>query len=625
MQTWLKNWRLTLLPGLSITTFIIFVRLLGLLQPLEWAALDLSLRKRPAEPADSRIITVNITEEDIQKLGWPIPDDALAKLTQTLQTYQPRAIGIDIFRDQPVGEGNDQLKKVLQAAPNVIGIEKIGGNTRVRPWPLLPDEQIGFADALLDRDGFLRRSLLAQYDDLSDYRLSFTVRLAQMYIAQDRRILKHSILGPDTIRFGNTEILRFQPNTGSYIRANNGGNQTLINFRSGDQPFTQVSYAQLMSNQVAPELIRDKVVLVGYTAESVKDFVSSGAIATDGANSLIPGITIQAHAVSQILSAVYEGRPFLRALPDRLEYLLILSAGVLGMALAHWRRRLTLHWLIMVAVGAGWLLLGYVAIVASWWLPTVPAIAAFLFNAVLLYPFYQVQAYLRSQIDDQEEIIDQTYSAIHNGPLQVISVMLSNWPENSPELSATQSQIQIVNQELRGIREFLQQEMHASSERTSERLAMVGEQAIDLQVPLNTMLYQVYKSTVKRYCGFFELVVQVTAFEPMADGSLTGREKRALGRFLEEALTNIYKYAEGTTQIKITCQRDDKDNFVQIIDNGAGLHRPLFKAQGGYGTKQAHQLARQLGGKFERTEVQPQGVCCELRWPVQRPDWNRWR
>ncbi|NEQ54213.1 MAG: CHASE2 domain-containing protein, partial [Leptolyngbya sp. SIO3F4] len=415
MKSWRPNWQISVLPGLSITGLIILTRLFGLFQPLEWKVFDLSLRWRPAEAPDPRITVVTITEDDLQNvLEYPISDRTLAEVIQTLQTYQPRAIGIDMFRDQPVGEGFEELTKTLQSFDNVVGIYRI--EPAIPPLPTLSDGQLGFVDVLVDNDGFLRRSLLGSADAEDNYRFSFTVQLASKYLVDEGIMLENGIRDPETMRFGSAEIPRFQPNTGAYIRQDNGGNQALINFRAGTQPFTKLSYKTLMSGQADANLLRDRVVLVGYTAESVKDFVSSGAIAGT-TPSLVPGVEIQAHAISQILSAVIDQRPFLKTLPDSLDYILILGAGLLGLVLVYWQRKPLEHLLIVVVVSSAGLVLSYGLIIASWWVPVVPVVTAFLLNAAVLYPFYQAQERLRSQLNERQLLINQTYNTIHNGPL----------------------------------------------------------------------------------------------------------------------------------------------------------------------------------------------------------------
>ena len=619
MNNWQQNWRVGLIPGLSITGFVVLARLLGALQPIEWNALDSTLRVRPAELTDSRITVISITEEDIQtELGHPISDQDLAALINQLQTYEPRVIGIDIFRDQPVRQGYEALASTLSSADNIIGIESIETPT-ISPPPTLSESQVGFADASVDDDGRLRRSLLANADEAGNYQFSLTIQLAQRYLMPDEITLENGIRDPETMRFDRTEIPRFYPNTGGYVRTDNGGNQTLINFRAGANPFERISYSEVMSGDVSSELLRDRALLIGYTAESVKDYESSGAIANANP-SAIPGVVIQAHALSQILSAVYDNRPFIRTLPNLIEYLLIVSSGTLGIALAYWQKKPGTHLIIVIALSASWLLLAYLTIIAAWWLPVVPTLIAFLLNAIALYPFYQAQVQLQNQIQDQEKLIEQTYTTIHNGPLQTIGQVLKYWPEQEPTVAKTKSQIVQVNKELRNIREVLQAEMRSPS----EKLVMMGEQSVDLQMPLHIVLSEIYSNTIARYHTFFEPLLLFRSFDPMADGALTGKEKRAIGRFLEEALTNVCKYAEKTTQVSVACKRTETDNIIQIVDNGQV--QPSFQQNKheGYGTKQANRIARQLGGKFERHSIEPNGTRCELRWPIQRSSWSRW-
>ena len=250
--------------GLSIIAIFLALRMLGFLQALEWNVLDFALRKRPAEATDDKVTIINITEADIQQsLSYPIADRSLAELLNRLQTYEPRVIGLDIFRDFPVGAGYDELASVFADSDNIIGIQKITSPT-VSPPRALPPEQVGFVDAPLDQDGFLRRNLLGALDEQGDYQFSFTIRLAERYLADEGITLENGRRDPSTMRFGDAEIPRFRANTGGYVGADDGGNQTLINFRAGSAPFAKLTYSELISGQVDPALLTDRVVVVGY-------------------------------------------------------------------------------------------------------------------------------------------------------------------------------------------------------------------------------------------------------------------------------------------------------------------------------------------------------------------------
>ncbi|NJL45827.1 MAG: CHASE2 domain-containing protein [Leptolyngbyaceae cyanobacterium SM2_3_12] len=135
--------RSVFVPGLAVIGLVVLGRLLGLFQSLEWRTLDSFLRWRPAEPQDRRVLVVGIDEADLQSLStYPVPDATLAALVQTLAQHQPRAIGIDIFRNFRVPPGHEDLVTTLTTLPNVYGIEKIS-----EPWvespPSLPPSELG--------------------------------------------------------------------------------------------------------------------------------------------------------------------------------------------------------------------------------------------------------------------------------------------------------------------------------------------------------------------------------------------------------------------------------------------------------------------------------------------------
>ena len=107
-------------PGMIVIGIICLTRSLGFLQGLEWWTFDTFLRLRPAASIDERVVVVTIEEEDFQRYGNSIPDQALAELLQTLGQYQPRAIGIDFFRDSPVEPGYQQLVEAFRAGSQYL-------------------------------------------------------------------------------------------------------------------------------------------------------------------------------------------------------------------------------------------------------------------------------------------------------------------------------------------------------------------------------------------------------------------------------------------------------------------------------------------------------------------------
>jgi adenylate cyclase len=362
-------------PGLTVLGLVLLARLLGLFQGLELKTLDALLRLRPAEPVDERLLIVGVNEADIQRIGtYPIPDADLAALLQKLDQYQPQAVGIDIYRDLAVDPGHGSLVTTLNDLPYVVGIEKAIGEP-IGPPPSLPPERVGFVDLPIDDDGFVRRILLGVHGADGAYRFALSVRLAELYLADAGIELDNGRRDPTAMSFGDTELTRFQSNMGGYVQADAGSNEILFNPRSGPTPFRIVSFQEVMEGRVEPDWIQDAIVLIGITTLSAKDLVNSAAVASDNPG-LIYGVEIQAHATSQIVSAVLDDRPLLRVWPDGLEYAWIALWGLAGMGLALVTRQL---WVSVLGGGVAlvglWLVgLGLMGIAV--WVPVVvPAIA----------------------------------------------------------------------------------------------------------------------------------------------------------------------------------------------------------------------------------------------------------
>jgi len=609
-------WRHVALPGAIIIGLVTATRLTGILQWLEWKAFDQGLRLRPAEAVDERILIVGINEADIQRTGtYPIPDGTIAALLKKLQADQPAVIGLDIVRDLPVQPGHTALVEAFKNQ-RVIAVEKVLPMT-VKPPPMLPPDQIGFADALPDADGSLRRSLLGTSDLQDNWHFSLTLRLAETYLATQHLTLENGLRDPEAMRFGSVELTRFQPNFGGYVRADAGGNQVLLNFRSGHQPFRIVSLQDVQSGKVDPSWIRGHIVLIGITAPSVKDVVNSSAIVTDNPGQTY-GVTVQAHAVSQIISAVLDQRPLLNAWAEGWEYAWIVVWGVLGICLGRVVRAplwlmlsLAIACIILISISYGLLLLG-------WWLPMVPALLVLLLNGAGLTAFYRYDQDLRSRLQDRQRVIDYTFSTIHNGPLQTLAGVMRQM--QSQELSSSQIlvELQQLNRELRSVYDSVRQDALVQS----QQFYLSYEHELNLQEPLHQVLYEVYSSGMERDLPCFKtLKVQLITFEPLDERYLSVEQKRALCRFLEEALCNVGKHAIDATRLEVRCGCSQGRNLLQVTDNGSGPNPALPE---GMGTQQAKRLAQQLQGKFVREGRSTGGTLCELSWMAKKAwFWSR--
>lgn len=627
MRREVNIWRVGALPGLVVIMLIMLARLTGQLQYAERVVLDYLLRSRPAEPTDERILIVGIDEADIRAIGtYPVPDQTLAELLQALQRYEPAAIGLDIFRDLPVDPGHTHFATILKQTPNLIGIEKVLPDQHgltIHPPPMLPPEQVGFVDSVLDPDGALRRNLLGTSDSEGNYRFSLTIRLAEQYLSRQGKSLENGIRDPEAMRFGTTELPRFQPHTGSYVGEDAGGTQVLINFRSGPHPFRSVSLQDVVAGNVPEDWIRNRIVLIGVVAFSVGDTFNVAAIKSSNPGSTF-GIEVQAHTVSQIVSAVLDQRPLLHSWAEGWEYLWIVVWGVLGISLGRLITSPVKLLLGLIVMGIALVMACYAALLTGWWIPLVPALLALMINGAGLTAslFYQQEQNLRARLQERQLVIEQTFDTIHNGPLQTLAKMLRDAQERGLSTDPLYQDLEHLNQELRAVYESIRRE--TLSQGGSFHLS--SDLKLDLESPTHEILYEVYNYTLGREFPCFKtLKLKLTTFENIDSRSLSLEQRRGLCRFLEEALCNVGKHAIDVTQITVVCKQEQGQNVIRVIDNGS-ISIPVLETDfdplnwsSGRGTQQANALARQLGGTFRRRPNTPQGTICELAWSITKP------
>jgi adenylate cyclase len=342
---------------------------------------------------------VEITESDLQKVGlWPMPDALLARLLTLLKQQQPRAIGLDLYRDLPVEPGYKELVKIFQTTPNLIGIQKVVGETTgasVNPPPALKERgQIGSNDLLSDADGILRRTLLSLKDRQNHVILTLGTQLALLYLKDEQVTLETLDSKTGQVKLGKTVFTPLSRNEGSYVGLDAGGYQILANFRSLRQGFRSVSLTDVLEKRMPPDFARDRIVLIGVTAESAGDgYLTpySGGFVGGGfggeAIGSTSGVFIHADVASQLLSAALDGRAPIHVWPDPMEYLWILGWATVASILC-WSGRYRqlsrqtsskIHdRLPLTAIAIATLLVGltggsYLAFLQGWWIPMVPA------------------------------------------------------------------------------------------------------------------------------------------------------------------------------------------------------------------------------------------------------------
>ena len=363
-----------LITSLLVTGSLLAIRQMELLQPLELMEFDRATQLKPEMKPDPRILVVGITEADIRtQKEWPLSDQTLAKLIAKLQVYQPRVIGLDLYREMPTPPGHAELVQELKA-PNVVVITKLGDsvNDSVKPPPSAAKQQISFNDFVLDPDGVIRRNFMFATVEGEPY-YSLGLRISLKYLQEDNFPL---VALPHHLKLGEKVFPSLNPDSGGYQNIDNGGYQILLKYRARSQNVApQVTLTQILNGEVDPDLIKDKIIMIGTTAPSQKDLFFTPYTATDRDKAIMPGVLIHAQMVSQILSTLVDNQSLVWFLPQWVEWVWIWGLSLIG-GIIVWRFRQPLSLAIAIFVALGILLIFFfVTFLEAGWIPLiVPAL-----------------------------------------------------------------------------------------------------------------------------------------------------------------------------------------------------------------------------------------------------------
>jgi adenylate cyclase len=395
---------------LLIFLFVMLLRHTGCLEFLELAAFDGCVALQPKISSVSpRIVLVGVTENDIRNQGkWPLSDAVLADLLKVISRQNPRAIGVDIFRDIPVPPGHEDLDETLVENPNIIAAMKFGEGGIPGPQILKNTEQLGFNDLLVDPGGIVRRGLLF-LDDGETIVQSFALRLALLYLQKEGIRPMGDDSHPEYIRLGPQTIRPFEAEDGPYVHADARGYQFLLDFKEDLKSFPIFSLTSIMNVTIDPGVITDKIVIVGTIAQDAKDFFYTPYSKRLDADQNIPGIAVHAHVISQLLRwALGESSPIGTA-GKTVEGAWILLWCLLGGALGFLVRN-PWRFSLFAAAGAGLLWLGaFFAFLSGFWITVVPPAMGWIGSAII------VTAHISNQEKKQRTSLMQIFS-MHVSP-----------------------------------------------------------------------------------------------------------------------------------------------------------------------------------------------------------------
>lgn len=255
-----------------ITASVLGIRHKGILQESELQAFDTIMRQYPSESKDSRLLIVEITENDLklpeqeQRKG-SLSDTALAQVLDQLVKFQARTIGLDIYRDFPA-KFNPELVNKLQTSDNFFAICKVRNETSkdpgIAPPPEIPLKRQGFSDVVLDTDNVLRRHLLAinPASPISPCvaHSALSTQLALHYLKEEG--INASYDSDKNLKVGKIVFKQLQSRMGPYQKIDAQGNQILLNYRNNKGSIFEIApritLTDVLNGKLKPEAVKNK-------------------------------------------------------------------------------------------------------------------------------------------------------------------------------------------------------------------------------------------------------------------------------------------------------------------------------------------------------------------------------
>lgn len=278
----LEHLGLTMLLGVLCALLV----LTGALSSFDRRLYDSLSTVLPAEP-EPGILLVTIDDFSLRQLGrWPWDRALHARLIDRLNEQGARAVIYDVMLAEPDSrrpESDQALVNAIASHGRVylpVHVEQLRGGQLVEalPWRQFAEaaHRLGHVDLLEDSDGLVRslwlRSGVAQ---------AFWPHIALAILEDEKPLLARQFQRRERGESGAAQNVREYPR--------------LIPFSRSDYP--RISAADVIDGRVPAQLLANRIVLVGATAEGLGDLFRT-PLAED---LRMPGVEIHARVLSALL------------------------------------------------------------------------------------------------------------------------------------------------------------------------------------------------------------------------------------------------------------------------------------------------------------------------------------
>lgn len=275
--------------------------------------IELRLASPPAAIND--ILLVTIDNQTLRTIGerWPYPRAFFAKVIENLKQAGAKLIAFDfVFLGKSNPEDDALLKKSLESGGKSVlatAINEEGSIEFSTNSALSNGAPSGIITKFQDPDGVTRKNLtyLVSNKELTRGFLSWEMRI----LKEAKEIDLSSFETKDSIisfkaRDGEKWIVPVSKSTKSF----------LIHFRARTMDFRRLSFSKVLEGNFDPALVKDKIVLVGFSSSVFGDLHNTPI-------GWLPGLTLNANAFLTLYA-----HDFLRNLPKYF-YRIALVLGII--------------------------------------------------------------------------------------------------------------------------------------------------------------------------------------------------------------------------------------------------------------------------------------------------------
>ena len=376
---------------------------LRFLDRVESTTLDLRTLVRGVRAPPDLVTIVAIDDAIVKQAGvYPLPRTELSKVVDAIARLEPKVIAVDILLvDRGPDQGDEALARSLAARPAVIAAaavfpeasQSLSAESDRGPLARLPvaerfllplqkfadQAKIGVVNVATDQTGVPRSvPLLFRTEDTVE--MSLPLRVAAAAIGKEPRIESNRVMLDR--RSVSTDVDLVLP----------------ITFYGPRQTIRTISAASLLAGDIAPEAIRNRIVVLGATVTGAGDYFPTPF------EPLLPGVEVISTAITHLMAGDGVSRSWSVRLADGV-VAVVLPVVLTG--LLAWRR--SAAGLIAAAVVVLiWTMTIFLAFSSGLWLSAaVPVAAAIppvvLFGAVQLWSGRRQAQYFafRSQLLEQ--------------------------------------------------------------------------------------------------------------------------------------------------------------------------------------------------------------------------------